>query len=69
MNCQLCVIGFGVGAGKMQLFQGHGKNENNSFGLKSITQFAQFISKLTDGGTKKVVKLMGLQRSSDVEML
>jgi len=49
-----------VGAGKMQLFQGHGKNENNSFGLKSITQFAQFISKLTDGGTKKVVKLMGL---------
>jgi len=42
----------------MQLFGAMGKKENISFGLKTITQFVGFISELTDGGTKKVVKLM-----------
>jgi len=42
----------------MQLFGAMGKKENISFGLKTITQFVGFISELTDGGTKKVVKFM-----------
>jgi len=42
----------------MQLFGAMGKKENISLGLKTITQFVEFISELTDGGTKKVVKFM-----------